>query len=339
MERLELGRRSVRAALWPTAIEETAPWARQGAYSRLVRFALGAVRLGRDLCPEGRPERFRGPGHARVSEARRTLSRPVPPGLLAPAFRDRCDAGILWAFRGGGEAFPWCAAGDEEARSQDGPGPWQGVKQGAVGRSVGTRGTGSGEVGQGWHGHAEWGDQGLYQEGLGADHAGIRGPCHRVLEGFPASRDEVGRAPVGGTAKARQGGATCEVGGWQSRPAAEDVATDRRSGGLQPLQDVGAGGCERTRQAMRQPACVADEAPAVCHEWRQGAPLWAWRATGGEFVTGGAQARDLECGLGGGIFGATRGKRCAGRGHGPVEVHQGGTCFGDVWLHGGSPSV
>ena len=73
MERLEIGRLIVREALLPTAIEDTDPFESQGSHSRLVRFALVALLLVIDLCPEGMPDRFRGPCHERLSEGCRTL--------------------------------------------------------------------------------------------------------------------------------------------------------------------------------------------------------------------------------------------------------------------------
>jgi hypothetical protein len=316
LERLEIGRLIVREALLPTAIEDTDPCEGQGSHRHLVRFALVALLLVIDLCPEGMPDRFRGPCHERLSEERRTLPAPVHPGFLATAFRDRCDARLFLEFRGGGEAFSLCTEGHEEARGKDGPGPWQGVKQGEVGMGVGTLCHGSVEVGNGLQGHAELGDQGLHQEGIGGDHAGIRGQCHSVRDSLNAGGDDVGRAHVVGTEKALQGGATCEWCGFQGRPAAEAVAKDRRIFVLQPLQDVGEVVFERTRQAMRQPDCVADEAPAVCHELRQGAHLRALRDKGGEFVTVCEQDLDLECGIGGVICGPARGTRFAVRGHG-----------------------
>src|SRR5262245_54935740 len=113
MERLEIGRLIVREALLPTALEDTEPCEGQGAPSRLVRFALVALLLVIDLCPEGMPDRFRGPFHARLSEACRTLPAPVPPGLLATAFRDRCDARIFLECLGGGAAFSLFTEGHE----------------------------------------------------------------------------------------------------------------------------------------------------------------------------------------------------------------------------------
>jgi hypothetical protein len=162
MECLEIGRLIVREALLPTAIEDTDPFEGQGADSRLVRFALVALLLVIDVCPERMPDRFCGPFHERLSEERRTLYTPVPPGFLATAFRDGCEARIFLEFLGRGDAFPLFAEGHEEARGKDGSGPWQGVKQGEVGMSLGTLCNGSVEVGNGWQGHAELGDKGLY---------------------------------------------------------------------------------------------------------------------------------------------------------------------------------
>ena len=150
MEGLEIGRRIVGEAILPTAREDAEPCAGQGSPSSLVGVALVALRLIRDLGPAGMPERGRCPCHERVSEARRTLPTPVPPGLLATAFRDRCDARICLEFLGGGDAFPLCAEGHEEAGGKDGPGPWQGVKQGEGGMGVGALCQSGVEVGKGW---------------------------------------------------------------------------------------------------------------------------------------------------------------------------------------------
>ena len=223
----------------PTAREETDPWESPGAPSRLGRFALVAWRLVRDVCPEGRPDRCRSPCHAHVAEERRPLQAPVPPGLRATAFRDWGAARLVVACLGGGAACPLCAEGHEEARSKDGPGPWQGGKPGAVRRGMGPRCTGHVAVGQGVPGHAELGDQGVPQAGSGGEHACLRGQGHRGREGLQAGRDDGGRAPGRGTGKTLQGGATGELGGWQSRPAAEAVAQERGIVVLQPLQDGG----------------------------------------------------------------------------------------------------
>jgi hypothetical protein len=316
MEHLEIGRLIVREALVPTAIEDTDPLKGQGAPSRLVRFPLVALLLGIDLGPEGMPDRFRSPFHERLAEERRTLQTPVHPGFLATAFRDRCETRIFLEVLGGGEAFPLCAEGHEEAGGNDGPGPWQGVKQGEVGMGLGALCKGGVEVGNGLQGHAELGDQGLHQEGIGDHHACIRGQRHSVLDGLKTGRDDVGRAHVVGTEKALQGGATRELDGLQGRPAAEEVAKERRIFVLEPLQDVGEVVFERTRQAMREPDVVADEAPAVCDALRQGAHLGALRDKGEEFVAVFEQELDLEFGIGGVIFGPARGTRFAVLGHG-----------------------
>src|SRR5262245_11152428 len=99
-----------------------------------------------DLCPEGMPCGFRRPLHERLPQERRTLEAPVPPGLLATAFCHRRNTRIFLEVLGRGEAFPLCAKGDEEAGSKDGPGPWQGVKQGEVGMRLGALCNGGVEV-------------------------------------------------------------------------------------------------------------------------------------------------------------------------------------------------
>ena len=235
MECLERGRLLVGEAILPTAIEEAAPCAGQGAHSRLVRFPLVALLLGIDLCPEGMPEGFCGPCHERLSEERRTLQTPVPPGFLATACRDRGDARLFLACLGGGEAFAWCAEGHEETGGNDGPSPWQGLKPGEGGLGVGALCHGGVEGGNGVQGHAEWGAQGVHQEGMGGAHACIRGQRHRVLDGLNAGGDDVGRAHMVGTEKTLQGGAPRALDGFQGRPAAEDGAKDRRIFCLKPL--------------------------------------------------------------------------------------------------------
>src|SRR5216684_2432813 len=128
MERLERGGLIVRRAILPTARENADPLECQGAHGRLVRLALVALLLVIDLCPEGMPDRFRGPFHERLAEERRTLPTPVHPGFLATAFRDWCNACVFLELRGGGEAFPLFAEGHEETRGKDRPGAWEGVK-------------------------------------------------------------------------------------------------------------------------------------------------------------------------------------------------------------------
>jgi hypothetical protein len=211
-----------------------------------VRFPLVALLLVIDLGPEGMPDRFRSPFHERLAEERRTLQTPVHPGFLATAFRDWRNACVFLEFRSGGEAFSLFTEGHEEARGKDGPGPWQGVKQGEVGMGLGTLGNGSVKVSNGLQGHAKLGDKGLHQEGMGGDYAFIRGQCHSVLDSLNTGRDDVGRAHVVGTEKALQGGATCELCGFQGRPATEEVAKDRCIFVLKPLQDVGEVVFERT---------------------------------------------------------------------------------------------
>ena len=131
---MEIGRLIIQGAVLPTAIEDTDPFEGQGARSRLVRFALVALLLVIDLCPEGMPDRSRSPFHERLAEERRTLQAPVHPGFLATAFRDWCDARIFLECLGGGEAFPLCAEGHEEASgAKTAPAPGKASNKGKAG--------------------------------------------------------------------------------------------------------------------------------------------------------------------------------------------------------------
>jgi hypothetical protein len=187
-------------ALLPTPREEAAPCEGQGAHGRLVRLALIALLLIRDLGPEGRPCGCRRPRDTRLAQERWTLEAPGDPGLRAAAFRHRCNARLLLEVVGGGQAFPLCAAGDEEAGSKNGPSPWQGVKQREVGMGLRALGDGVVAVGNGLPGDPELGDEGVHEEDMGGDDAVIGGQRAGALDGLEAGGDKVGRAHVVGTA-------------------------------------------------------------------------------------------------------------------------------------------
>jgi len=184
------------------------------------------------------PRGFRRPLHERVAQERRTLEAPVDPGLFATTFRNRCDARVLLEIFGRGEAFPLFAEGDEEARSKHGPGPWQGVKQREVGMVLGMLRNGFVVVCNGLQRDAELGDEGLHQQDMGGDDAVIGRQCDSAFDGLEAGGDDGGSAHVVGPEKPFEGGAARELRGFEGRPAAEEVAKDRRIFLGEPLQDL-----------------------------------------------------------------------------------------------------
>ncbi len=316
MERLERGGLIVRGAILPTARAEADPCEGEGPYGRLVRLALVALLLGIDLGPEGMPRGFRRPCHERGPEERRTPEAPVAPGLLATAFRDWRDARLFVVILGRDVALPLCAAGHEEAGRKDGPGTGQSVKQGEVRMALGTRCDSGVKVGDGLQGDAEWGDEGLPQEGVGGDDTCIGGQRHSTLDGLDACRDDIGGAHVVGPEAVLQGGATRELCGFEGVPAAEDVAKDHRLFLLKPLQDMREGVLQRTGQAMRETDCVADQATAVFDELFQGPHSGAWGGERGARVTVFEEKRNLEFGIGGVVCGPARGQCVAVPGQG-----------------------
>jgi hypothetical protein len=314
-ERLERDGCIIRRVIRPTSKEETDPCACSGAHGRLVRLALVALRLRIALRPAGMPRGCRRPLHARVAQARRALEAPVHPGLLATACCDRRHARLFLEGIGGGDAFPLCAEGDEEAGSTNGSGPWQGVKHREGGMVLGALRHGLVEVGNGLQHDAEWGDEGVPQENLGGEDAVIGGERHGPLDGLEAGVDDVNSAHVVDPEEPFQGGAARAWRGLEGRPAAEDVAQARRILLRQPWQDLWKGVFEGPDQAVRLTDGVTDQATAVCDELGAGTPGGAVGLQGLEPVTVCQEACDLECRIGGVVFGSARGQRCAVPGH------------------------
>src|SRR5262249_27096077 len=136
VERLEIDRFIIRRAILPTPREDANPCACQGPHGRLGCLACIAMLLIIDLCPSGIARGCRRPLDKRWAEELGTLEAPVDQGRLAAAFRNRRQARLFLACVGGGQAFPLCAEGDEEAGSTHGPSPWQGIKHREVGRAL-----------------------------------------------------------------------------------------------------------------------------------------------------------------------------------------------------------
>jgi hypothetical protein len=124
------------------------------------------------------------------------------------------------------------------------------------------------EVSNGVQSDAELGHEGLHQEGVGGADAFSRGQRHRAFDGLEAGRDAIGRADVVRPEAALQRGAPRELRRCERQPVTEEVAKDRSIFVLKPLQDVGKGVFEGTGQAVGEPHCVADQAPAMFDELR-----------------------------------------------------------------------
>ena len=186
IERIEINGLIVRGSILPTPKEHAEPLERQGAYDRLVCFALLALLLVIDPCPEGMADRFRGPLHEGLAEECRTLEAPVDPGFLAAPFCHRCDARELLESSGGGIAFPLFAEGDEEAGSEDGASAWEGLEQGEVGMALGALRDGLVEVLDRVQGDPGLADEGLHEQRMGGDDALIGGHGGGSLDGVDA---------------------------------------------------------------------------------------------------------------------------------------------------------
>ena len=232
--------------------------------------ALVALLLVVDLGPEGMPDRFGGPLHARLSKELWTLEAPVHPGLLPAAFGDRCNARIFLQCGGRGIASPLFAKGDEEAGGEDRASAWEGLEEGAVGMGLGPLRDGGVELGDGLQGDAELGDKGLDQQGMGGDNALIGGSGVALLMAWMRC-PSVRRAHMVVAEEGLQGGAAGELRGCEGGPAAQKVTKDVGIFVLKPLQHVREIVFQGTGQAVGHPDFVADHATAVFDELRQGA--------------------------------------------------------------------
>lgn len=172
------------------------------------------------------------------------------------------------------------------------------------------------EVGNGLQRDAEVGNESVHQENIGGDDTVIGGERPGTLDSLEAGIDDVNRAHMVSPEEPFQSRAARKVRGFESWPAAEDVTKDHGIFVGKPLQDLWKVVFEGTGQAVGQTDFVTDQAPAVLDELRQGAYGGALGAEGGELVAVFEEDLDLECGIGGVIFGPARGKRCTVRGHG-----------------------
>ena len=86
-------------------------------------------------------------------------------------------------FSGGGLAFALLAKGDQEAGSEDGSGPWEGLEEGKVGMALSALGDGGVKILDGVHSDTELADKSLDAQGMGGDDALIGGQGRGGLDG------------------------------------------------------------------------------------------------------------------------------------------------------------
>jgi hypothetical protein len=302
-------RRTHRTACAPASTEKGwDPCERQGPYGGLMGLALIALLPVVRLRPEGMPHRLRRPFDARVPEKCGTREAPVHPGLLAAPFGDWRDPGILLEVGGGGRACALCAAGDEQPGGEDGARSWEGLEQGAIGMALRALRAGGVEIGDGLQGDPALGDEGLHQERMGRDDACIGREGDGRCDGLDTLCNDLGVAHVMLTEEGFEGSTARELRRLEGRPATEKVAEDRRVFLLKPVQHVRERVLEGPGQAVGDPDVVADHAAPVCDELGEGAHRGALRLERLELVAMGEQQCELECGVGGVVFGPARGE-------------------------------
>lgn len=165
-------------------------------------------------------------------------------------------------------------------------------------------------------GRAELADEGVDQEGMGGDEALIGGQRGGALDGLEARVDDVGVAPVMVAEEALQGSAAGELDGVEGRPLGEKVAEEGSACVVKPLQDVREVVLQGTSEAMGEAHVVADQAAALCDEWRQGTHLGALGGERCECVAMREQELAHELSVGGIVCGVAGRAGFAVRGQG-----------------------
>jgi hypothetical protein len=177
------------------------------------------------------------------------------------------------------------------------------MKDGDVGMALGAWRHGVVDVRERWHEHAELGDEGLDQEGIGDDATRIRGQRCGALDRLEALSDDVGRAYVMGTEKPLPGGAACELCGLAGWPGGETIAADGGVLVVKPWQDMRTVVLQGTGETSRGAHVVAHEAAAMFDAWFEGTHRGALGLQGRERSAMLQQEFELERGVGGVVLG------------------------------------
>jgi quercetin dioxygenase-like cupin family protein len=160
-----------------------------------------------------------------------------------------------------------------------------------------------------WPDHAELGDAGRDQEGMGDEETRSHGQRGGALEGVAAVSDDVGVATVMSLGKTLQGGAAGAWGGLEGGPRGEPLAEEGGVVVVHPWQDRRQVVFQGTGETLRGTHVVAHEAAARVAAWCEGTQRGALGLQGRELIARRAQAFERERGLRGVVLGVAR---CAG---------------------------
>jgi len=119
----------VGSVVCPAAVEDANPLEGEGAQSGLVAHAAGATAVVEGFRPERARDGLSNPLDEALADEGGAAPAPVDPSLVAAAFGDWGDAGVLLKCGGVWEAFPALAEGDEESRARVAPAPGRAQKR------------------------------------------------------------------------------------------------------------------------------------------------------------------------------------------------------------------
>jgi hypothetical protein len=246
----QITRLIVRHAVDPAAVEDADPLEGESAESGLVPHAASLASGVEGAGPEGARDGLAHPFDEGLAEEGGTLIAPVDEGLVAAAFGDGGDAGVLLDRGGVWEALTALAEGDEEACSEGSTSARQGTEEGVVGQLGGEFGDLVVEAVDGGSGGAQLREEYLDEQAVGLNGSGVGGEWHLLPDGGDAVIDggliaDIMRAEEGGEGLAA--GALDELEGG---PALDEVGEDGSLFVAEPVEDLGEVGFQRRRCAL-----------------------------------------------------------------------------------------
>lgn len=228
--------------------------------------ALGFVALVKGFCPEGPGDGLADPLDEALAEEGGADEAPMHPALLAAAFGDRGDAGILLHRSRVGEALSVLSEGCEQTRGQSGASAGELLEDGGIGE-FGARGLdGVVEALDGLVHLTELADEAPDHQDGRLDDGRVLREGAGLCDGLEALFDDGGMAEVALTEKGPEGLWARPLECLEDWPPFDEVQEDIRELVSKEAQNQGMVGFEMPREAVGQAGAVLHQLASILHE-------------------------------------------------------------------------
>ena len=301
----------------PAAVEDTDPLEGEGSEGGLVlhaaRFAPGVECVG----PEGARDGLSDPFDEGLAEEGGAPIAPVDGGLVAAAFGDGSDAGVLLERGGVWEALAALAKGDEEAWGERCSGAREGAKERVVGQSRSELADLVVEAVDGGAGGAELRKQDFDEQPVGLDGSSCVGGQRQLFsDGRDAAIDGVLVADVVAPEEGGEGLVPSTLSELEGGPALDEVSEDGSLFVAKPVEDLRKVGLQGGGDTIGEPDAVLDQSASSLDEASQRPHGHALGLEAGELVRMAEEKLEGKLGVGGVVLGAAGGEGLAVAGEG-----------------------